>query len=84
MSNGTKRGMAQPEIRLSVVLNPANGSTRVEGPIHDKILCYGLLEVARQSIQQYDPMNAGGPPKIEYPTADQVDELAPVMNGEAN
>ena len=32
-----------------------NGSINVTGPLHDKILCYGLIELAKQTIEKAIP-----------------------------
>ncbi len=31
------------------------GQVSVSGPLENKILCYGLLEMARQSVYESDP-----------------------------
>ena len=33
----------------------ADGGVNVEGPLHDKILCYGLLEVGRDAVAAHNP-----------------------------
>lgn len=38
------------EIRITV---SNEGEIRVHGPIQDKILCYGLLEIAKDVIRNY-------------------------------
>jgi hypothetical protein len=42
----------QPSIGLLITMQP-NGSINVQGPIPNKVLCYGLLEAARDIIQSY-------------------------------
>lgn len=37
-------------IVLSITLNN-DGSINVQGPIHDRIVCYGLLEMAKDAIR---------------------------------
>ena len=39
----------QPII-LTITFNPANGAVSVSGPIHDRVLCYGILGMARDAI----------------------------------
>jgi len=39
------------EIQLIIKMSPSG--IQVAGPIHDKILCYGLLEAARDAIREY-------------------------------
>ena len=38
-------------IQFVIELNPSSGAVNVRAP-QDSILCYGLLEIARQVIQQ--------------------------------
>lgn len=40
-----------PLIRLIIELQ--DGKLNVNGPIHDKTLCYGLLESAKDAIRDY-------------------------------
>jgi len=44
--------MEQPRAVLTITLN-ANGSVSINGPINDKIFCYGLLEAARKALDDY-------------------------------
>jgi hypothetical protein len=39
-------------IRLVIEVND-QGALSVNGPIHDKVLCYGLLEGAKDAIRQH-------------------------------
>ena len=41
-----------PDVTIKIMLS--NGQIKVEGPIHDKVLCYGLLELAKESIQDWN------------------------------
>lgn len=41
-------------VRLTIELHPDN-SVRVSGPITDKLLCFGMLEVAKQVIANARP-----------------------------
>ena len=40
------------EVKLVIVRLP-NGSVEVSGPIGDKLLCYGLLEAAKDAIRHF-------------------------------
>lgn len=42
----------QLELRITV---SNTGEIRVYGPIQNKILCYGLLEIAKDIIKTYKP-----------------------------
>ena len=37
-------------ITLTVTFDPATGQVQVTGPIQDKILCCGLLEMAKSTV----------------------------------
>lgn len=50
--------MTEP-IKLILELNPLDGSVNISGPIHDKILCYGLLELGKDIIRNYKPNDSG-------------------------
>ncbi len=38
-----------------VISMDEKGSVSVNGPIENKIVCYGMLEVARQAVQVFEP-----------------------------
>jgi hypothetical protein len=44
--------MAQEKVILTITLNE-DSTVNVTGPIRDRLLCYGLLEEARQIIHEY-------------------------------
>lgn len=33
----------------------SNGGVNIHGPLHDKILCLGLLEIAKDLVKSYKP-----------------------------
>ena len=39
---------------LTITLN-ADGSVAVSGPLPDRVLCYGMLEAARDAIRDFRP-----------------------------
>lgn len=41
------------EVTLTVVLVEGGGGVSVTGPIHNKILCYGMLEAAKEAIMEH-------------------------------
>jgi hypothetical protein len=51
----------QQQIELTIIMRK-DGSIQVTGPIGNKALSYGLLELARDVIREYDPAKA--PPSI--------------------
>lgn len=42
------------DARLIISLEP-NGQVTVNGPIANKLLCYGLLEAAKDAIKEWKP-----------------------------
>lgn len=45
--------MAQ-QLKLEIIMLE-NGNITVNGPLTQKLICYGLLVAAQQVIQEYDP-----------------------------
>jgi len=43
-------------VEMKIVLDD-NGQCRVEGPIDQKIICYGLLELAKEAIHLHHVNN---------------------------
>lgn len=39
-------------IQLTITLDEKTGNLQVTGPIQDRILCYGMLELAKATIQE--------------------------------
>ena len=50
-------------IQLIITLND-DGQVGVNAPLHDKVLCYGLLEMARAAIDKYQTPAQNGQAKI--------------------
>lgn len=46
-----------PNVELKIMMDEA-GNVGVSGPIENLILCYGLLEIGKQSIQKHHEANA--------------------------
>lgn len=43
-------------VKVELIITVSNGGEiRVHGPIHDKILCFGLLEIAKDIVRTYKP-----------------------------
>ena len=40
-------------INLTILLNEQTGELQVHGPVQNKILCYGLLEMARDVVKEF-------------------------------
>lgn len=81
MSNGTLRGIPRPrnpakEVKATLTIDLlADGSVRVNGPIQNRALCYGMLESGKDAVRTYNERQAGNEPAIEVPLGDQVKEL---------
>ena len=45
---------ALPKITIDVL---AGGGVTINGPLHDKILCFGLLKMAEVLVAEYKPEN---------------------------
>lgn len=56
-----------PRLTMTIIVEE-NGSISVNGPIHDKILAYGMLEGAKDAIREYIATQAKGDgPRIAVP-----------------
>ena len=54
--------MTEP-VQLVIQLTPT-GQVSVSGPIANRTLCYGMLEMARDAIHAYDPAKQMEQPSI--------------------
>lgn len=41
-------------IRMTLLFNPENGQFNVSGPIDNKLLAYGMLKLAEETIYNYN------------------------------
>ena len=58
-------------LNAQLVINVVNGQIQVTGPIHDKVLCYGLLEAAKDAIRDFkSDAHPLALPKINLPGLD--------------
>ena len=46
---------AKPAVEKLIIEMHPGGGVAVNGPIHNKILCFGMLKAAEFAIAQYDP-----------------------------
>lgn len=60
-------------MQLTITLDPAGRGVQVRGPIHDKMICYAMLEMAKDAIRAHDPSE----PKIEVPRGVLLNEVKP-------
>jgi hypothetical protein len=44
-----------PKIQLIITLDPTSRAVSVNGPIQDKLMCLGMIELAKAAIQSFDP-----------------------------
>jgi hypothetical protein len=68
-------------VKLEIILND-NGSITVNGPISNKLMCWGLLTAAEDVIRNFDPAKK---PLIEIPEyeppADVRGNVTPIHEG---
>ena len=43
-------------IRLTIDFNPSSGALNVSGPMANKMLAYGILDMAKDAVRAYDPL----------------------------
>lgn len=43
----------QTEFQLTIKYNAMTGRVLVDGPIHNQMLCYGMIEMARNAVNDY-------------------------------
>lgn len=67
--------MPTVELRIQLV----DGRIQVHGPLHDKILCLGMLELAKGPILEFNP--GAPPPGIQAPPPALVNHLGANRNG---
>lgn len=63
------------KVTLSITFDPQTKGTTVTGPIEDKMLCYAMLEIARDSIKDFKP--------AEIQTVPSLAAVFPALNGAA-
>ena len=54
------------DVQLVISLN-ASGEINISGPIQDKVLCYGLLGIARDLVKDYVPQAITVPKGVIIP-----------------
>lgn len=42
-------------IELTIVFCPQTGQISLNGPMGNKLMCYGMLEMAKDLVRSYDP-----------------------------
>lgn len=47
-----------PEVKLVISMG-ADGQVNVEGPLSNRVLCYGLLEAAKDAIRNFETQKSG-------------------------
>ena len=40
-------------ITIAIMFNEQTGEMQVQGPVQNKVLCYGLLEMARDVVKEF-------------------------------
>lgn len=54
-------------MNFELTIRVVDGRLELRGPIHDELLCYGLLEKARQAVQEIAARRAAGGPPVQVP-----------------
>ncbi len=51
------------KIQLIITMQPdfPPDSVKVDGPLHDKMLCYAMLAAAKEAVTHFNPAAAGSP-----------------------
>lgn len=63
--------------KLEIMLND-NGHVTVNGPIHDRVLCYGLMAVAHDSIKDYnEQLKQQAQTRVLTPSPEEFKALVP-------
>ena len=57
---------------VTLVIRVVDGRVQITGPIQDRVLCYGLLELAKDALRSAPQQPAGG---LQLPTPGQVPGL---------
>ena len=63
------------KVILTITLDTATGDVGVTGPIHDRVLCYGLMGIARDVIDRNARAKANGANAIVVPQPIVPDDL---------
>lgn len=43
------------KVEIQIVFDTETGNVSVNGPVHNKVLCYGILKSAEVAIAQFNP-----------------------------
>ena len=54
-------GQTQSVIQLVITLDPNTHDVQVSGPIQDRLMCYGMLALAQEAIQQFAEKGQSSP-----------------------
>ena len=64
-----------PTVALTINFDQTTGAVRVDGPIENRLLCYGMMELAKEAIQRFAQEKAAGTkiltPHLAFPGARQ-------------
>lgn len=66
-------------MKLLIEVNPQTGACQVQGPVDNKLLAYGMLEVARDAIDKHHAMKANG--SVQPASAIQLDAIDRIKGG---
>ena len=46
------------QVQVQLIISVVDGRPNLEGPLGDKVLCYGLLERAKDAVREFDASKA--------------------------
>lgn len=55
--NEIKQEEQQPLIQMVITFNPNTGAVQVTGPIQNRTLAYGMLEMAKEAVYDFKEKN---------------------------
>ena len=54
--------------QVELIIRVVKGEVMVHGPIHDKVLCYGLLECAKDAVRDFNDKGGAAGKGLLVPT----------------
>ena len=58
--NGNKTPVPSTSLVLTITFDQMSGTVNVQGPVENGIICYGMLEAAKDAIRNFAAQRAQG------------------------
>jgi len=58
--NGNKPQVPSATLTLTITFDQMSGAVNVQGPVENGIICYGMLEAAKDAIRNFAAQRAQG------------------------